>query len=71
MMESLTQQLVDGATEIIDEVEALGGMANAVVSGSPLRSLPCILSRVYVVILPERILSLSEYYHRAKLTYYH
>ena len=35
MMESLTQQLVDGALEIIDEVEELGGMANAVGSGLP------------------------------------
>ena len=37
MMESLTQQLVDGAREIIDEVEALGGMASAVASGMPKR----------------------------------
>jgi len=35
MMESLTQQLVDGASEIIAEVEALGGMAEAVTSGMP------------------------------------
>ena len=35
MMESLTTQLVDGAMEIIDEVEAMGGMATAVASGMP------------------------------------
>jgi len=35
MMEALTQQLVDGASEIIAEVEAMGGMAAAVASGMP------------------------------------
>merc|ERR1719197_1158073 len=35
MMESLTQQLVDGALEIIEEVEGMGGMASAVASGMP------------------------------------
>jgi len=35
MMESLTQQLVDGALEIINEVESMGGMASAVASGMP------------------------------------
>ena len=35
MMERLTQQLVDGALEIIEEVEELGGMAVAVSSGMP------------------------------------
>ena len=37
MMESLTSSLVDGAMEIIEEVEAMGGMANAVASGMPKR----------------------------------
>lgn len=35
MMEALTQQLIDGASEIITEVEELGGMAAAVASGMP------------------------------------
>jgi len=35
MMEALTQDLVDKATAIIDEIEALGGMAKAVASGMP------------------------------------
>jgi methylmalonyl-CoA mutase len=33
MMEALTQELVNGATEIIEEVEALGGMTKAIESG--------------------------------------
>ena len=33
MMESLTQELADGAMEIIDEVEAMGGMTRAIESG--------------------------------------
>jgi len=37
MMESLTASLVDGAMEIIDEVESIGGMAKAVASGMPKR----------------------------------
>jgi len=37
MMEALTEQLVDGASEIIEEVESLGGMAAAVASGMPKR----------------------------------
>ena len=37
MMESLTSQLVDGAMEIIEEVEGMGGMASAVASGMPKR----------------------------------
>jgi methylmalonyl-CoA mutase len=37
MMESLTASLVDGAMEIIDEVESMGGMAKAVASGMPKR----------------------------------
>lgn len=35
MMESLTQDLVDSARELIDEVEALGGMAAAIETGMP------------------------------------
>ena len=35
MMESLTQQLADRAWELIEEVEALGGMAKAIESGMP------------------------------------
>eukprot|EP00049_Salpingoeca_infusionum_P001052 m.44646 g.44646 ORF g.44646 m.44646 type:complete len:735 (-) comp10847_c0_seq1:79-2283(-) len=35
LMESLTDQLYDAAKEIIDEVEGLGGMAEAVASGMP------------------------------------
>jgi len=35
MMESLTQSLIEKAEKIIDEVEALGGMAKAVSSGMP------------------------------------
>lgn len=35
MMESLTADLKAKATEIIDDVEALGGMASAVASGMP------------------------------------
>ena len=35
MMESLTNRLVEEASKIIDEVEALGGMAKAVESGMP------------------------------------
>ena len=35
MMESLTDELVQRASEIIDEVEDLGGMAKAVASGMP------------------------------------
>jgi methylmalonyl-CoA mutase len=33
LMEALTQELVDGAREVIDEVEQLGGMAKAIESG--------------------------------------
>lgn len=33
MMESLTQELADGAMEIIEEVEAMGGMTRAIESG--------------------------------------
>ena len=35
MMESLTQDLADRAWELIEEVEALGGMARAIESGMP------------------------------------
>ncbi|KAL8585879.1 hypothetical protein ACOMHN_019294 [Nucella lapillus] len=35
MMESLTEEIYDAAMEIIKEVEELGGMAQAVVSGMP------------------------------------
>ena len=35
MMEALTQQLADAARGVIDEVEALGGMARAIESGMP------------------------------------
>lgn len=35
MMETLTQELYDEALEIIDEVEELGGMTQAVASGMP------------------------------------
>jgi methylmalonyl-CoA mutase len=35
MMESLTNELVQKAKEIIDEVEEMGGMAKAVASGMP------------------------------------
>lgn len=35
MMESLTQELHDEALKIINEVEALGGMTNAIVEGMP------------------------------------
>ena len=37
MMESLTTSLVEGAMEVIEEVEAMGGMAMAVASGMPKR----------------------------------
>jgi methylmalonyl-CoA mutase len=37
MMESLTQELIEGAEAIINEVEELGGMASAVASGMPKR----------------------------------
>ncbi|MGK0290818.1 MAG: methylmalonyl-CoA mutase, partial [bacterium] len=35
MMESLTQELADGAWEIIEEIEGLGGMAKAIETGMP------------------------------------
>ena len=35
MMESLTEDLVQGALQKITEIEALGGMAKAVESGLP------------------------------------
>ena len=35
MMESLTQELINKATTILNEIEALGGMSNAVESGMP------------------------------------
>ena len=35
MMESLTKELYDEALKIIKEVEELGGMTNAIVSGMP------------------------------------
>ena len=35
MMESLTQELADEAMEIINEIEELGGMTKAVMSGMP------------------------------------
>ncbi len=35
MMESLTQELVDGARKLIADVDALGGMAKAIASGMP------------------------------------
>lgn len=35
MMESLTQDLYDEALEIIEEIEELGGMTKAIVSGMP------------------------------------
>lgn len=35
MMETLTNELVEEATKIIDEVEELGGMTKAIVSGMP------------------------------------
>eukprot|EP00924_Labyrinthula_sp_SR-Ha-C_P008641 augustus_masked-scaffold_37-processed-gene-2.17-mRNA-1 protein AED:0.00 eAED:0.00 QI:0/-1/0/1/-1/1/1/0/754 len=35
MMESLTQELVDEAMKIIDEIDELGGMAKAIESGMP------------------------------------
>lgn len=38
-MESLTKQMEDAAAAIIDEVERLGGMTEAIISGSNPRSL--------------------------------
>lgn len=35
LMETLTQQLADEALKIINEVEELGGMTQAIVSGMP------------------------------------
>jgi len=35
MMETLTKELYDEALKIIDEVEQLGGMTDAIVSGMP------------------------------------
>ena len=35
MMETLTQELVDEARQIIDEIEELGGMTEAIISGMP------------------------------------
>ena len=35
MMETLTKQLYDEALKIINEVEELGGMTQAIVSGMP------------------------------------
>lgn len=35
MMETLTQELADEALKIIEEVEALGGMTQAIISGMP------------------------------------
>ena len=35
MMETLTQQLADEALKIINEVEEMGGMTKAIVSGMP------------------------------------
>ena len=35
MMETLTQELAEEAMKIIDEVEDLGGMTQAIVSGMP------------------------------------
>lgn len=35
MMESMTNDMFDAAKKIVDEVEAMGGMAQAVVSGMP------------------------------------
>ena len=35
MMEKLTQELADEARQIIDEVEDLGGMTQAIISGMP------------------------------------
>ena len=35
MMETLTQDLADEARTIIDEIEEMGGMTQAIVSGMP------------------------------------
>ena len=35
MMETLTNELADEALKIIEEVEELGGMTNAIISGMP------------------------------------
>lgn len=35
MMESLTEELVNGARELVEEVEEMGGMAKAIASGMP------------------------------------
>lgn len=35
MMETLTQELYDEALEIINEIEDMGGMTEAIVSGMP------------------------------------
>jgi len=35
MMETLTQELADEAMKIIDEIEDLGGMTAAIISGMP------------------------------------
>jgi methylmalonyl-CoA mutase len=35
MMETLTQELADEARQIIDEIEELGGMTEAIISGMP------------------------------------
>jgi len=35
MMETLTNELVDEARAIIDEVEELGGMTKAIITGMP------------------------------------
>jgi methylmalonyl-CoA mutase len=35
MMETLTKELADEAREIIDEIEELGGMTEAIISGMP------------------------------------
>jgi methylmalonyl-CoA mutase len=35
MMETLTQELADEALEIINEIEEMGGMTEAVASGMP------------------------------------
>lgn len=35
MMESLTEQLADEAGKIIEEIEQMGGMTQAIISGMP------------------------------------
>lgn len=48
MMEALTDQLVNEARDIINEIESMGGMAKAVASGMPKQRIEACATRKQV-----------------------